>query len=492
MQYESAHGREANNQFLTNQNQLFVPSAGISIDVERLDSSTISSFQEQPTLGGLQHLYGPLTVAGLDVSSVTSLQRKETVPGFFIPPKFLGYTLINQFLKVVDLTDLIAMKPSDQILTQVIFEPASVTQRSWVLYINFIFLIMSRNDRSLGHLTMSFRHNTRLALDDAKIFLEPSEVNVQTLTLLSVFGEDYASPDLSWILASQACRQAQALNLHLTDHQHPAEQQRRLTLFWVLFMVDKTCSLAFGHPTLLPSQVYENVPLPDFQHVLKYRPPFGPLNNRSSQPSMSIFGAHLFTQNIKLARLTGSILDLLATGNPYGGKASLISQLEDWDISTKQVLSEARDLAADHANEEQLQGMSLAVRLMRFKYLHNLVLLLQEDAQYIALRLGSAREALSLLPYLSSRNHIYNGIFWAFLYYPFTSFFVIFNHITRYPEAPTSTEDLNLLATTLSYLQSMKAKLHTQSMVPLELEHMAESFFQLARSAVLGDLPNHN
>ncbi|KAL6822639.1 hypothetical protein J3E69DRAFT_337581 [Trichoderma sp. SZMC 28015] len=50
--------------------------------------------------------------------------------------------------------------------------------------------------------------------------------------------------------------------------------------------------------------------------------------------------------------------------------------------------------------------MSLAIRLMRFKYLHLLVLTLSDDAQYATLRLESSREALSLLPYLSRRSFI--------------------------------------------------------------------------------------
>lgn len=220
---------------------------------------------------------------------------------------------------------------------KVVFDPKSVVPRSWVLYINFMFLMISHKDQSLGHLTKSFRHNTRLALDDAKIFLEPNEVNVQALVMLSCLGEEYASPGLSWIFASHACRQAQALNLHLTGQHDPEEQQRRLTLFWVLFMVDKACSLAFGHPVLLPSLVYENVPLPDFQHLLKFCPRQGLVNIYFSQPSMSTFGAHLFNQNIKLSRLTGLVLDILATGDLCDGRQSLISYLGDWDMSTRHV-----------------------------------------------------------------------------------------------------------------------------------------------------------
>lgn len=356
--YQSVDREEANTQTPPNQNQLFVPPANIPIDAEFLNSNASLLYYQQPGFGILQYHPSPFVRACLDASCGISLLGNEAVAGFFIPSRALGYTLISRkytelcilfvvktlnkklfqgFLNVSNLADLIAIKPSDQILMEVVFEPVSVTQRSWVLYINFIFLIISHKDQTLSHLTTSFRHNIRLALDDARIFLEPTEVNVQALTMLSCLGEDYTSPRLSWMLASHACRQAQALNLHLTEQHYSTEQQRRLTLFWVLFMVDKACALAFGYPILLSSKLYENVPLPDFQHLLKFRPRHGQFNSAHTQPYSSTFGAHFLTQNIKLARLTGLILDIPTTGAQYSGREGLKSYLDDWDVSTRQV-----------------------------------------------------------------------------------------------------------------------------------------------------------
>lgn len=358
IQYESVEREEANTQTPPNQNQLFVPPANICIDAEILHSNGSLLSYQQPGFGSLQYHPSPLIRASLDAICGISLPGNEAVAGFFIPSRALGYMLISRkyialcmlfavktlnneffqgFQNVSNLADLIAIKPSDQILMKVVFEPVSVTQRSWVLYVNFIFLIISHKDQTLSHLTTSFRHNIRLVLDDAKIFLEPNEVNVQALTMLSCLGEDYTSPSLSWMLASHACRQAQALNLHFTEQHYSTEQQRRLTLFWVLFMVDKACSLAFGHPILLPSKLYANVPLPDFQHLLKFRPRHGQLHNAHTYPYSSTFGAHFLTQNIKLARLTGLILDIPTNGAHYGGREGLISYLDDWDVSTRQV-----------------------------------------------------------------------------------------------------------------------------------------------------------
>lgn len=358
IQYQSVDREETNAQTPPTQNQLFVPPANISIDAEILNGNAGLLSYQRPGFGSLQYHPSPFIRASLDASCGISLLENEAVAGFFIPSRALGYTLISRkytalcilfavktlnneffqgFLNVSNLADLIAIKPSDQVLMEIVFEPVSVAQRSWVLYINFIFLMISHKDQTLSHLTTSFRHNIRLALDDARIFLEPNEVNVQALTMLSCLGEDYTSPSLSWMLASHACRQAQALNLHLTEQHYSTEQQRRLTLFWVLFMVDKACSLAFSHPILLPSKLYENVPLPDFQHLLKFRPRHGQFNNAHVQPYSSTFGAHFLTQNIKLARLTSLILDIPTNGAQYGGRESLISYLDDWDVSTRQV-----------------------------------------------------------------------------------------------------------------------------------------------------------
>ena len=173
--------------------------------------------------------------------------------------------------------------------------------------------------------------NARLALDDARIFLEPSEINVQTLMLLGLHGEDFASPNLSWMLVGHACRQAQALGLHLAGVGHlqdrNSEAQRKLCVFWGLFSADKSCSLAFGRPCFLPTSVYEHVQPPNFRYLRNFRP-----HNKHGD---SEFGAYHFINNIELSKITGLVLDFLSSRRSPSERNELKSTLDSWWLQSK-------------------------------------------------------------------------------------------------------------------------------------------------------------
>ncbi len=115
--------------------------------------------------------------------------------------------------------NLLFSVPSDEILRQAVFDPASVIQKAWVVCFNYTMVAYTSasDEPDQTEYTDKFRTNTRLALNDARIFLEPSEANVQTLMLLGLHGEDFASPNLSWMLVGHASRQMQALGLHLGE-----------------------------------------------------------------------------------------------------------------------------------------------------------------------------------------------------------------------------------------------------------------------------------
>lgn len=184
-----------------------------------------------------------------------------------------------------------------------------------------------------------------MALNDCRIFLEPSEINIQALLLLGCHGEQYASPNLSWMLVGHACRQAQALGLHVVGRGSYKYQQRQLALFWSLFSIDKSCSLAFGRPMLLPTAIYENVPLPDFQYLLGYHPHRSQPVVTQNGSSTSTFGAHFFIQGMKLAKLTGAALSLLASPGNIADHQALASKLRSWDSYTNEVRFSSRTKA---------------------------------------------------------------------------------------------------------------------------------------------------
>ncbi|EHK47021.1 hypothetical protein TRIATDRAFT_46040, partial [Trichoderma atroviride IMI 206040] len=395
---------------------------------------------------------------------------------------YLGEALtLSDFLQNVQLAEVLFITPSEETLLNAIFNPAILSQRAWIVYINFILLSLLQHDASQADIVENLKKNTNLALNDFRIFLEPSETNIQALMLLGCHGEQYASPNLSWMLVGHACRQAQAVGLHSLKGGSYEQRQRRLTLFWSLFSVDKSCSLAFGRPMLLPTAIYENVPLPDFQYLLKYHPHRKEPIQTEDGLITSSFGAHYFIHEMQLARMTGAALDFLANPTKSVVHHNLIAQLQSWDSVTNELLLKAIDTESASSTANQLQEMMIGIRAMRFQYFHIIILLLRKDENNKELRTQAARDAIELLPGLvSNSTHVYNGLVWCLLYYPFTPFFTIFGHIIKHPSSPTVNQDLELLNRTATYFNSMK-RLRSLPEASSKLERTALVFYNLAR-----------
>lgn len=169
-------------------------------------------------------------------------------------------------------------------------------------------------------LRLKLRWNTWLALEDSCIFLEPSTVKIQALVLVACHGQDFATPSLSWNLVGHACRMAQALGLHMLGSTTNAEKQssdHALCLFWSLFMIDKSLSLAFGRPPFLPGLFYERVPVPGLDLLAKFKPhaPKAEQEDAQENKEKDMFGAFYVLQSLKLARTMGAISDGLQAGN---------------------------------------------------------------------------------------------------------------------------------------------------------------------------------
>ncbi len=133
------------------------------------------------------------------------------------------------------------------------------------------------------------------------------------------------------MLTSHACRQAQALSIHVQpSNASPESWQRQLTLFWTLFVVEKWCALAFGRPCFLPSALYQHVPTPRLEHLTGFKPHLRDPSTGSWESTSSDFGAHVFLQYIELARLTGTILDSLGTDGSLSERAVVKTSLDSW------------------------------------------------------------------------------------------------------------------------------------------------------------------
>ncbi|KXH30960.1 hypothetical protein CSAL01_07589 [Colletotrichum salicis] len=284
--------------------------------------------------------------------------------------------------------------PSEELLKQIVFSPEKVSHNAWPVYFNYIMLIqVSTEQQDDGKLEAArFRQNMRIASNDSRIFLEPRQVNVQALALLAVHGEDYASPNLSDV----------------------ESYQRSLSMFWLLFVLDKSCALAFGRSRFLPMNVYRDAPLPDFSHLLKFQPHLD--SEFSSAPSSarpSKFGAHFFIKGIELAKIMGLVVDMLAPGSSTTSRDTIRLQLEEWSHQTKEILDETIEAERRLLEPTQLKEMSLSLNSLRFQYLHIMIILLKGDKSSNNHRLECAREALFILPSIVSNwSSVYNGVVW--------------------------------------------------------------------------------
>ncbi|GAD95021.1 hypothetical protein NECHADRAFT_34178 [Paecilomyces variotii No. 5] len=430
----------------------------------------------------LQYLSNALTTA--EIGQRTWGQAS----GFYVPTERVGYSLIGRFLESIKMAEAYFKIPSHDVLRQIVFDPGNVSQKAWVVLFNYMILALVSTEDDEANQVQKFRRNTQLALNDSSIFLEPREENIQALILLAIHGEDFASPNLSWMLVGHACRQAEALGLHTASDNDSGINQRRLCLFWLLFAIDKSCALAFGRSAFLPTALYGNVPLPDRHYLLKFRPHENPVisdDRRAAQGST--FGAELFSSAIDVAKLTGHIVNFLTYGELKLPKDELKMKLDEWYAHTTKALSDIIARESAWANAAQLREMNLGVHGIKFGYLHTLVVLLKGDLSCSDLRLASAREAISLLPSMVSNwKSVYNGIVWQLLYYPFTPFFVVFENIVHNGSLSRSMieHDLGLLATTVSYFVSMRTQLRLLVTICSRLERVASVFLQLAQHHV--------
>ncbi|KAG5814279.1 hypothetical protein H9Q71_003290 [Fusarium xylarioides] len=369
-------------------------------DISITNATIGPSSLHQQAAKEFQHLSDSLTTTGVTSKSYTNT-------GFFVPSKGEGYQMIGRFLENASLGDAFFITPSESLLIQTIFRPETVSKKAWVVYINYMILTMLANNEDAR--AQKYRNNMKLALDDCRIFLEPHEVNLQALIMLAIHGEDYASPNQSWMLVGHACRQAEALRLHAPSESDCETAQRKLSLFWLLFAVDKSCALAFGRPCSLPSATYSHVPLPDLRYLTKFQP-------RSDSPEAegrtqtSFFGGDMFLARIELAQMIGVSLDSRHIPEP---EDNLRERLGEWYTRTNKILRDILQNERASSGPDEIREMELGINTIKFEYMHVLMVLLKSHLPSSNLRLETARDAISLLPSMVSNwTSIYNSMIW--------------------------------------------------------------------------------
>ncbi|KAG5655436.1 hypothetical protein KAF25_000685, partial [Fusarium avenaceum] len=415
--------------------------------------------------------------------TTTVVAKGVAKTNFYIPHRAEGYHLIGKFLENASLGDNFFQAPSEDLLIQVIFKPETVTRKAWVVYVNYMLLAMLSGDKNTQ--AQNFRQNMKLALNDSSIFLEPHEAHLQALILLAIHGEDYSSPSSSWMLVGHACRQAQVLGLHLSTNVEYEIRQRRLSLFWLLFAIDRSCSLAFGRPCFLPWDVHSHVPLPDFSYLTRFEPRSDLAAAGKTKRQSSMFGAHMFLARMELASLTSNDYALPNNEGMAEARDLLRANLVEWHARTVKILQDTLDSERPSSSPNQLHEMSLGISTVKFDYLHILMAFTNGDPSSSNLRLEAAREAISLLPSMVSNwTSLFNSMIWHLLYLPFIPYFIIYGHLIKHHASLSATtihQDTNLLATAVSYYANMRGQMQLLAPLCARLENVANVFLRLVQ-----------
>lgn len=204
------------------------------------------------------------------------------------------------------------------------------------MYYSMTLSTVSSTDPTNQLTKAKLRHNLRLALNDAQLFLEPSEANIQALTLLTCHVEEFTTPALSWMLTTTACRMLQALGVNHRGLDSPT-RKRRIMRFWHLNLLDKGLALIFGRPPTFHRAMVRDIPLPTLDQLL-------PCQAHVLGGAPGIFGTHHFYQRLLLTRIMADIWNCIyEDAAPDDHKVEvMIENLESWYAQARKVCSSER------------------------------------------------------------------------------------------------------------------------------------------------------
>lgn len=139
------------------------------------------------------------------------------------------------------------------------------------MYYGIILGIVSSTDPTDESTKAKLRCNLWLALNDARLLLEPSEPNIQALIMLAIDVEEFTKPSLCWMLVTNACRMLLALGV---SHRHfdSGTRERRVMMFWHLNIVDIGLALIFGRTPTFHRGMVRKIPLPTLDQLLAIQP----------------------------------------------------------------------------------------------------------------------------------------------------------------------------------------------------------------------------
>ena len=216
--------------------------------------------------------------------------------------------------------------------------PHHVQDRAWlVMYYSIILAIVSSTDPGDESTKAKLRCNLWLALNDVRILFEPSEANIQALTLLASHVEEFTTPSLCWMLVTNACRMLQALGV---THRRldPRTRERRV----LLYLLDSGLALVFGRTPTFHWTMAREIPLPALEQLV----PLQPHITSTSARVPATFGAHYIHRMMLLSRVIADVWNCLYN-EPTPDDSRIESVIEDLTVGYHQAQEACRNPAAE-------------------------------------------------------------------------------------------------------------------------------------------------
>ncbi|KAF2470016.1 uncharacterized protein BDR25DRAFT_343257 [Lindgomyces ingoldianus] len=357
--------------------------------------------------------------------------------------------------------------------------PDQVHDRAWlVMYYSIILSMISSTDPTNQSTKKKLRRNIWLALNDVRLFLEPSEANIQALTLLACTVEEFTTPSLCWMLATNACRMLQALGI---NHRRLDAQthERRVMLFWHLNLLDKGLALIFGRPPTFHRAMAREIGLPTLEQLYSYQ------SQATSAGAPGLFGAHYFYQRLLLTRIMSDIWNCLYEDAAPDIRSIEVAseELKSWYRQARELLEAAAVTEKPFLNARSAASIDIGLHSLRFIYLYLLILLARFSSQMRTQCIDSSKQMLHLLKYMVvDFDEPYISIVWQLLCGPFTPFLELFGEIVSNGKANPEEKQENLAA--MEQLPVFLGRMSSWNSLAAKLERIAVAFVQHAKSVM--------
>ncbi|KAL4964359.1 putative C6 transcription factor [Aspergillus stella-maris] len=342
------------------------------------------------------------------------------------------------------------------------------------LYQLFVAVSFMTPDRALQEEYQSYvdicRHNLDTTLANLHLLMPATTDSVEALTMAAAHAIEISKPSFALTLTSTASRLCQAMEFHQMsslENLSKDERERRLTLFWSIYSMDRALSLRLGRAATIPDY---DIDVPDSMETYSIGEPWKSAG----------------TLWIELARVQGLVYERLYS-------AAALRQSE----ATR--AAEARNLAAQmqervmkpfervHAKVDQMTDIeSLYLRCDEVCRLSVLCLIYRAiptspgtQGTFVKECIETARAALlthescmALLKDATTSLKL-SYLHWTIMYSPFVPFIVLFCHVIEV----SSWEDLNRLD---EFVVSLKPNC-TLSTAIAKLHRLCQALSNVAR-----------